>query len=125
MTFWSALLLGLASSLHCAAMCGGISCLALAGGAPRGRSLLAVNAGRLTTYCTVGAVLAAAGAAGWQLLPPALSQVPRLLTGAALAAVGLHILFGVRLLTPLERLGRRLFGAVMARVRRSSTSWSE
>lgn len=56
---WTALLIGLAGSLHCAGMCGP---LALALPAPSGKASgyilgrLAYNAGRVTTYAILGAV---------------------------------------------------------------------
>src|SRR5205085_2909065 len=57
MTVWTALLLGLVGSLHCAGMCGPLSlavpanCQSFAGFA---RSRLAYNLGRIITYCLLG-----------------------------------------------------------------------
>jgi uncharacterized protein len=58
---------GLASALHCAAMCGGIACgaLLLLGASTPGeryRQLGLMQAGRVTTYATMGAVGGAIGA---------------------------------------------------------------
>ena len=63
----SGIAFGLASALHCAAMCGGIACGALLLlGAPtsgeRYRQLALMQAGRVTTYATMGAVGGAIGA---------------------------------------------------------------
>ena len=61
------LLMGFASSLHCAAMCGGISSTLLFLSAPQSRglerlgSLLMLQSGRVTAYCALGAVLGATG----------------------------------------------------------------
>lgn len=54
-------LAGLAGSWHCAAMCGGFAC-ALSGGCGRAdaaRRQLLYNAGRVTTYCFLGALAGA------------------------------------------------------------------
>ena len=61
----SGIAFGLAGALHCAAMCGGIACGALLLlGAPtsgeRYRQLALMQAGRVTTYATMGAVGGAA-----------------------------------------------------------------
>jgi sulfite exporter TauE/SafE len=67
LTFLGGLLLGLASSLHCVGMCGGIaSGLMFAfspGGstADRARPLLAAQAGRVLTYAAAGAAVGALG----------------------------------------------------------------
>jgi sulfite exporter TauE/SafE len=64
MTPWSALLLGLAGSLHCAGMCGPLA-LALPAGAgsipgfAAGR--VAYNLGRIVTYCLLGFVFGLVG----------------------------------------------------------------
>ncbi len=63
----SGIALGLASALHCAAMCGGIACgalLLLDAPTPkeRYRQLAIMQAGRVTTYAAMGAVAGAIGA---------------------------------------------------------------
>ena len=69
LTFLGGLLLGLASSLHCAGMCGPIaSSLMFAfapghGEAERARALLAAHAGRILVYVASGAILGAVGSA--------------------------------------------------------------
>jgi sulfite exporter TauE/SafE len=59
----AALLLGLAGSVtHCAGMCAGVMLLLGRGRGVRGWGLLALHAGRLTTYTALGAVAGALGA---------------------------------------------------------------
>lgn len=65
----SALILGLAGSLHCAVMCGPLV-LAIAGGARPGLNRLAYHFGRIMVYVLLGAMFGLAGRtfvfAGWQ-----------------------------------------------------------
>ncbi|RBP08186.1 hypothetical protein DFR50_12631 [Roseiarcus fermentans] len=67
LTFLGGLLLGLASSLHCAGMCGAIAStlmFAFASGeteADRARALIAAHAGRIVVYVAGGAILGAVG----------------------------------------------------------------
>jgi uncharacterized protein len=115
----SALLLGLAGSPHCAAMCGA-PCAALLGAGTRGHSArgglggealpraLAFHAGRVGGYALAGAlaaagvgVLALAGSAA-----PLLRPVWTLLHVAALA-LGLWLLFTARQPAFMTRLGRQ------------------
>ena len=82
MELWTALLLGLAGSLHCAGMCGPLA-LALPGSNSNTAFLLgrlAYNAGRLLTYCALGVVfgligksLALAGVQRWVSLSAGIS----------------------------------------------------
>ena len=61
---WTAFLLGLAGSLHCAGMCGPLALAVPATGAGRPGFLagrLAYNAGRVLTYILLGAVFGLAG----------------------------------------------------------------
>jgi sulfite exporter TauE/SafE len=64
MELWTAFMLGLAGSAHCAGMCGPLA-LALPGGGRRGLALLPnrvfYNAGRVTTYCLLGVVFGLVG----------------------------------------------------------------
>lgn len=67
-SFLGGLVLGLASTLHCAAMCGAISCatlLSLGPSTPRERVIHAVllQTGRILAYCALGIVGAAIGSA--------------------------------------------------------------
>lgn len=64
MAWWTAFLLGLAGSAHCAGMCGPLALALPGGGDPRGRLLagrLLYNLGRTTTYVLLGVVLGLVG----------------------------------------------------------------
>ncbi|MGZ8408583.1 MAG: sulfite exporter TauE/SafE family protein [Hyphomicrobium sp.] len=67
-TFLGGLVLGLASTLHCSAMCGGISCSALLSlnpqsGWDRVRYAVLLNLGRILAYATLGIAAALIGSA--------------------------------------------------------------
>jgi sulfite exporter TauE/SafE len=90
MELWTALILGLAGSLHCAGMCGPLALAIPATGDGRisfvtGR--LAYNLGRIITYCTMGAVFGLVGLsfelAGFQRWASILAGVAILLGMAA------------------------------------------
>lgn len=125
------LLVGLAGSVHCAGMCGGIvsafslapprrqvgiavrcapsssfSCSALSA-LPR---VLAYNAGRLASYTAAGAI-AGGISGGVRLLAgvAAVEAVALWLIGAMLIALGLYLMDAWRGLAVLERLGGRLW----------------
>lgn len=106
---------GLAASGHCAAMCGGVAgALALRHRAstPARRTLAAIvyNVARISSYTAGGAV---AGLAGGALMSAidigALVLVFRVLSGAIMIAVAGRLLFGWRLLDPLEAAGAGLW----------------
>ncbi len=118
----AALLAGVAGSGHCLAMCGGVAgALAMRGEAAAGsrapaRALtaLAYNGARITSYTVAGA---AAGGGGQALLGSvdvaALAIGMRLLAAAVIVAAAGRLLFGWRLLDPLEAAGARLWRRVM------------
>jgi len=61
------LLMGLASSLHCGAMCGGVACgairlLSASGARDIARRIAIMQAGRILAYVTIGALAATVGA---------------------------------------------------------------
>jgi uncharacterized protein len=98
LTFLGGLLMGLASSLHCAGMCGAIaSSLMFAfspGEAPaqRARTLLAAHAGRLMMYVAGGMVLGAAGSAFYGAFDHAAAYlVMRWAAAVALGWIGLSV----------------------------------
>lgn len=114
----TALLLGLASSLHCFAMCGGIiGALSMglavnASSAPRRRRVLVIafNCGRVLSYAVAGAIAGAGGAlllAGAGRLP--LHLVLQLVAGALLLLIGLHLGGWFPALKIIESLGSRLW----------------
>ena len=111
----AALAAGLAASGHCAAMCGGVAgALALrhraSTPARRTLSALVYNLARISSYAAAGAL---AGLAGGALLAAidigALALVFRVLSGAIMVAVAGRLLFGWRLLDPLEAAGAVLW----------------
>ena len=64
MNVWTALLLGLVGSLHCAGMCGPLALALPVGAKSTTRFLagrLAYNAGRIVTYCVLGLILGLVG----------------------------------------------------------------
>jgi hypothetical protein len=99
----SALLMGLAGTPHCLAMCGP-ACAALSRGRP---ATLAFHAARLASYAAAGAVAASSVAALTALgqLSPALRPLWALVHMAALG-LGLWLLWQGRQPAWLERVGR-------------------
>jgi sulfite exporter TauE/SafE len=107
----AALLAGIAASGHCIGMCGGIAgALAMraqrAAGASKLALGLAYNLSRITSYAVAGAL---AGLLGRTLLRAAdvapLSLALRVLAGLVMLAAAGRILFGWRLLDPIEAAG--------------------
>jgi len=118
----AALLAGLAGSGHCLAMCGGIAgALALrdrarAGAPSRWTLALAYNLARVASYALAGAL---AGLLGSTLLRTAdvapLSIAFRVLAGLIMIAAAGRLLFGWRLLDPLEAAGAGLWRRILPR----------
>jgi hypothetical protein len=119
MEFGIAIALGLAGSLHCAAMCGPLM-LALpvpAGGAARAlASRLVYQSGRVFTYCLLGSL---AGAAGKTMLA---AGAQRWLSIALGVAILLGLAFSKRFLlsAPVIGLVGRLKQAMSAQLRKRS-----
>lgn len=86
-------LMGLAGSVHCAAMCGAIfgACAQGARGKRDGLAgTLALHAGRLASYSTLGAVSGAAGAAiDWGANAMALPRIAAIVAGAVMVGLAL------------------------------------
>ena len=111
----AALVAGLAASGHCIGMCGGIAG-ALAMRSPQGAAgtklalALAYNLSRITSYAVAGAL---AGLLGRTLLHAVdvrpLSIAFRVLAGIIMLAAAARLLFGWRLLDPLESAGSGLW----------------
>lgn len=122
---------GLAGSLHCLAMCGGLTgALGLraqraGGSATRMRAhQLLPQLGRVTSYAMAGALFGAFGAvlaAQFDIL--AAARVLRILAGLCLLAIAARVLWGWQPLAPLERLGARMFARLtpLLRTRGEST----
>lgn len=116
----AAFVMGLLSSGHCLAMCGGIV-TTLCGGSRAALSaasssaanaplVLGYHLGRIGTYATAGAIAGTVGSFVW-LADHAL-PAQRVLMGVAallLLATGLYLLGFTHLVAPLERLGARLW----------------
>ena len=102
---FSAVLMGLAGTPHCLAMCGAACSAATAGGQP-GR-LLAFHAGRLVAYALAGAV-ASASVGSLAALGQAVGALRPLwtLVHVAALALGLFLLWQGRQPGWMERLGR-------------------
>jgi hypothetical protein len=121
---------GLASSLHCAGMCGGIVAafgarrvipVRAAGGAPRaelGRQL-AFNLGRITSYGAGGAAVGFAGSvAGYAAGVLAMQGALYFAASAMLALVGLHLAGAGGWLARLEPIGAPLWRRLQPRAAR-------
>ena len=84
MDLWTAFLLGLVGSLHCAGMCGPLALALPAAGNTTPAYVLgrvAYNAGRIVTYCLLGIVF---GLAGWTFLLAGLQRWVSIALGVAL-----------------------------------------
>ena len=119
MDLWTAFLLGLVGSLHCAGMCGPLA-LALppAGNTTPANVLgrIAYNAGRIITYCVLGIVF---GLAGWTFLMAGLQRWVSIALGVAL----LLGLFGSRRLAlarPVTSVVNQLKASMSVLLRRRS-----
>jgi hypothetical protein len=109
-SFLGGLLMGLASSLHCAGMCGSIASSMLflidPKGSPRSRAatLMTAQMGRITAYVTAGAVLGAFGSGLYGLFDQQVAyRVLQWAAGVTLVWIGLSV---AGLLPPLAVLDR-------------------
>ena len=127
LSLWAALVAGLAGSGHCLAMCGGIAgALAMRGNSSRGASgvqegamptfgsrlapALAYNVARVTSYALAGAMAGLLGHALLRAVDVApLSFALRIVAGLVMVAAAGRLLFGWRLLDPLEAAGAGLW----------------
>ena len=114
-TVGGGLLLGLASSLHCAAMCGPIAASLMFGFGPGTRALVAAQAGRLSVYVLAGTVAGAAGGALFGgLSHPAAFLAMRAAAALSLAWIGFSLLGLAPSLALVDRLTAPLARAVSA-----------
>jgi sulfite exporter TauE/SafE len=109
----TAFLAGLLGSAHCLGMCAGISGLfAVSASVASLRSqlpmALAYNAGRILSYAFLGTVVAVIGSTMVDAIPTLASPV-RLASGAVIIVIGLQVMFGWRVLAPLENMGAVLW----------------
>lgn len=119
MNLWTAFILGLVGSAHCAGMCGPLA-LALPQGQP-GRTgfavgRLAYNAGRLGTYCVLGLIF---GLAGKTMVLAGIQRWVSIGLGVALLA-GLLTSRRLALWRPLTRLVEQLKKRMVTLLRRRS-----
>ena len=127
----AAFVAGVAGSVHCVAMCGGLSgALGMRarriGQAPKRAFLHAAGsqAGRIISYSVAGLICGAAGSMLTSLLDLArVAILARIMAGLLLIAIALRILLGWRLLGSVEHWGARLW-AKLAPLARSTQSAS-
>jgi len=120
---------GLASGVHCLGMCGGIA--SLAGLSPGRRVIpithagndasvaaqttgsarvLAMNVGRIASYALAGAIAGSLGSAGAYASGAVAAQsLLMVIANLMLIAIGLYLAGAMRLLAPIEALGRPLW----------------
>ena len=107
----AALISGLAGSVHCVAMCGGIATGlgSLAGqGRPGFGAALRINGGRIAGYVLAGVVVGSVGH-GLLALAPQLGLALRVALGAALVLIALRLLDSGRRLAMLHKSGTALW----------------
>jgi hypothetical protein len=116
----AALIAGFAGSGHCLSMCGGIAgALAMRNSTAEGDGsrltlALAYNLARIASYTLAGALAGLLGQALLRTVNVApLSIAFRVLAGAIMVAAAGRLLFGWRLLDPLEAAGAGLWRRVM------------
>jgi sulfite exporter TauE/SafE len=112
LTLGAALLLGLAGSGHCLAMCGGIAAAFGVSGAQRQPIAvpLAASIGRIAGYATLGALVGAFGAGlGSWLEQPAGIWALRALAALTLVLLGLQLAGWTRLLDRMAGVGAPLW----------------
>lgn len=93
LTLGGGLLLGLASSLHCAGMCGPIASSLMFGFGGRARALAAAQASRVLVYISAGALAGSAGGLAFGATPHASAfLVMRAAAALSLAWIGFSLL---------------------------------
>jgi hypothetical protein len=112
----AAFVVGMAGSVHCLAMCGGISgalgMRARGAATPQQAAILTAcyQTGRLTSYTLAGAIVGAfSGLMQGMADLDYVALIARILAGLVLIAVGTGVLFKWRPLAVLEQLGGRLW----------------
>jgi uncharacterized protein len=115
LTLGGGLLLGLASSLHCAGMCGPIATSLMFGFGPRqNRTLAAAQAGRILVYVTAGTLAGAAGGLAVGAAPhPNAFLIMRVAAALSLGWIGFSLLGLAPSLAGIDRLTAPVARAVM------------
>jgi sulfite exporter TauE/SafE len=116
LTFGGGLLLGLASSLHCAGMCGPIAASLMFGFGPnQRRALMAAQAGRILVYVAAGGLAGAAGAAFYGAFHhPAAFLAVRAAAALSLGWIGFSLLGLAPSLAGLDRIAAPVARAAAA-----------
>ena len=121
LTFAGGLLMGLASSLHCAGMCGAIASSLMfafdpgAGRPSRARAHFTAQAGRILVYVLSGAMLGAVGARFYGAFDhPAAYQAMRWAAAVALGWIGFSVIGLAPSLAGLDRITAPVTGALHA-----------
>lgn len=116
LTLSAAFVVGMAGSVHCLAMCGGVSGalgMRARGAATPGRASMLTacyQIGRLGSYTLAGAAVGVFSGAMQSMFDlDRIALIARILAGVVLIAVGAGVLFKRRPLAGLERLGGRLW----------------
>jgi sulfite exporter TauE/SafE len=116
---WTAFLLGLVGSLHCAGMCGPLALALPAAGNTAPAYVLgrvAYNAGRIVTYCLLGILF---GLAGWTFLLAGLQRWVSITLGVALL-LGLFASRKLALWRPVTSVVNQLRSRMSVLLRRRS-----
>ena len=117
--YWTAFILGLVGSLHCAGMCGPLALALPAAGRSPAKYLagrMAYNLGRLITYCLLGVVF---GLVGRSLVLAGIQRWVSIALGVALLA-GLFATGRLALWQPVKLLVNQLKLTMSAMLRRRS-----
>ena len=116
MTFFSALILGLLASAHCAGMCGPLQSvlqqpMVIRSNNQAIRHLLLLNTGRLMVYTAAGFVFATFGSTIVSIIDvPYVTRAARYFTGAVLLLIGLQLLItSEKPFLSFEKLGAPLW----------------
>ena len=119
MDLWTAFIVGLVGSLHCAGMCGPLALALPAAGNSTSAYVLgrvAYNAGRIVTYCLLGILL---GLAGWTFLLAGIQRWISIALGVALL-LGLFASRKLALWQPVTSIVNQLKSRMSVLLRRRS-----
>lgn len=116
-SYAAAFVAGVSGSMHCLAMCGGLSGALGMRARSVGKSAAGAFAhsalyqlGRLASYALAGAVVGALGGVLMQAMNiKDWTRWLRVAAGVVMILLGLQLMFGWRLLAPVERAGARLW----------------
>lgn len=132
----AAFIAGLVGSGHCVAMCGGMAgalgmrARAMAGGSMQHAfvNMMNYHIGRIMSYASAGAVFGLAGSAVQRVLDVVhLTMALRVVSGLLIVAVAMRVLFDLRLLARVERLGGKVWARLspLARQTKTRSVWGQ